>query len=177
MIRGRALTQATTTAASPWRRDTLDRTLALVNYGLLFASIFFAGIPGLVAVIIAYAQQNEAPARIRSHLKFQIRIFWVAFGLSLAASATALTAVLLAAVDFVQVGVDKTWTNFSLDMARLMVITDLEHLRVATPVVGLVVATILISFVALVWLIAAPAVGFIRLATDRSIGDGGRETA
>ena len=41
----------------------------------------------------------------------------------------------------------------------------------------LVVATILISFVALVWLIAAPAVGFIRLATDRSIGDAGRETA
>jgi uncharacterized membrane protein len=175
------MTQATAAmsrqSASPWRQDTLDRTLALVNYGLLFTSIFFAGIPGLAAVIIAYAQQNEAPARIRSHLRFQIRIFWVAFGLSLAASATALTAVLLAAVDFVQVGVDKTWTSFSLDMARLMVISDLEHLRVATPVVGLLVATILLSFVALVWLIAAPAVGFIRLATDRSIGDAGRETA
>lgn len=171
MIRGRALTQATT-AASPWRQDTLDRTLALVNYGLLFGSIFFAGIPGLVAVIIAYAQQNEAPARIRSHLRFQIRIFWVAFGLSLAASAAAMTAALLAAVDFVQVGVDKTWTSFSLDMARLVVISDLEHLRVATPVVGLVVATILLSVTTLLWLIAAPAVGFIRLATDRSIGDG-----
>ena len=167
------MTQATATA-SPWRQDTLDRTLALVNYGLLFASIFFAGIPGLVAVIIAYAQQDEAPARIRSHLRFQIRIFWVAFGLSLVASATALTAALLAAMDFLQVGVDKTWTSFSVDLARLVVLSDLEHLRVATPVVGLIVATVLVSFVALLWLIAAPAVGFIRLATDRSIGDGGR---
>ncbi len=167
------MTQATA-AASPWRQDTLDRTLALVNYGLLFASIFFAGIPGLVAVIIAYAQQDEAPERIRSHLRFQIRIFWVAFGLSLLASATALTAALLAAMDFLQVGVDKTWTSFSVDLARLVVLSDLEHLRVATPVVGLIVATVLVSFVALLWLIAAPAVGFIRLATDRSIGDGGR---
>ncbi len=167
------MTQATATA-SPWRQDTLDRTLALVNYGLLFASIFFAGIPGLVAVIIAYAQQDEAPERIRSHLRFQIRIFWVAFGLSLLASATALTAALLAAMDFLQVGVDKTWTSFSVDLARLVVLSDLEHLRVATPVVGLIVATVLVSFVALLWLIAAPAVGFIRLATDRSIGDGGR---
>ena len=167
------MTQATA-SASPWRQDTLDRTLALVNYGLLFASIFFAGIPGLVAVIIAYAQQDEAPERIRSHLRFQIRIFWVAFGLSLVASATALSAALLAAMDFLQVGVDKTWTSFSVDLARLVVLSDLEHLRVATPVVGLIVATVLISFVALLWLIAAPAVGFIRLATDRSIGDGGR---
>ena len=53
-----------------------------------------------------------------------------------------------------------------------MVISDLEHLRVATPVVGLVVATVLLSVVTLLWLIAAPAVGFIRLATDRAIGDG-----
>ncbi|MGA0600465.1 hypothetical protein ACO2Q3_07130 [Caulobacter sp. KR2-114] len=165
------MTQATTTA-SPWRQDSLDRTLALVNYGLLFASIFFAGIPGLVAVIIAYAQQNEAPLRIRSHLRFQIRIFWVAFGLSVAASAAALTAALLAAVDFVQVGVDKTWTSFSVDLARLLVMSDLQHLRVATPVVGLVVATIILSFLALLWLVAASAIGFIRLATDRAIGDG-----
>jgi len=165
------MTQATT-AASPWRQDSLDRTLALVNYGLLFASIFFAGIPGLVAVIIAYAQQNEAPPRIRTHLRFQIRIFWVAFGLSVAASAAALTAALLAAVDFVQVGVDKTWTSFSVDLARLIVMNDLQHLRVATPVVGLVVATVILSFLALLWLVAAPAIGFIRLATDRAIGDG-----
>jgi len=52
------------------------------------------------------------------------------------------------------------------------VISDLEHLRVATPVVGLAVATILLSVITLLWLIAAPAVGFIRLATDRAIGDG-----
>jgi len=165
------MTQATT-ATSPWRQDSLDRTLALVNYGLLFASIFFAGIPGLVAVIIAYAQQNEAPARIRTHLRFQIRIFWVAFGLSVAASAAALTAALLAALDFVQVGVDKTWSSFSVDLARLIVVSDLQHLRVATPVVGLVVATVILSMLALLWLVAAPAIGFIRLATDRAIGDG-----
>ncbi|HWA60000.1 MAG TPA: hypothetical protein VG939_01425 [Caulobacteraceae bacterium] len=168
------MTQASATAASPWREDTIDRTLALINYGLLLASIFFAGIPGLIAVIIAYAQQAEAPPRIRSHLKYQIRIFWIAFGLTIVASGAAMTAFLLAAVDLFEGGVGQGIGGFSLDMAKLMMITDMASIRVATPVVILTVAAVLVSAVTMLWLIAAPAVGFIRLATDRSIGDGGR---
>ena len=168
------MTQASATAASPWREDTIDRTLALINYGLLLASIFFAGIPGLIAVIIAYAQQAEAPPRIRSHLKYQIRIFWIALGLSIVASACALTAFLLAALDMLQDGVDQTWNSVSLDVGHMFVSADLAHLSMATPIVALTVVALLAAGVTMLWLIAAPAVGFIRLATDRSIGEGGR---
>ena len=161
-------------AASPWRADRIDRTLALINYGLLFASIFFAGIPGLVAVIIAYAQQTEAPPRIRSHLRYQIRIFWIALGLSIVASACALTAFMLAALNVLQDGVDQTWNSVSLDVGNMFVTADLAHLSMKTPIVALTVVALVTSAVTGIWLIAAPAVGFIRLATDRAIGDGGR---
>jgi uncharacterized membrane protein len=61
----------------------LDRNLALVNYGLLFASVFFAGVPALIAVVLAYTQRDQAANAIRSHYNFQIRIFWIAFALTL----------------------------------------------------------------------------------------------
>lgn len=71
------------------------RNLALVTYGLLFASIFFTGIPALIAVIIAYSQRDEAPqVAIRSHHDFQIKIFWVAFALTMAAGACGLGALI-----------------------------------------------------------------------------------
>jgi uncharacterized membrane protein len=167
------MTEASAPAASPWRADNIDRTLALINYGLLFASIFFAGIPGLIAVIIAYAQRAEAPARIKSHLSFQIRVFWTAFGLSIVASASALGAFMLAAMDMLEEGPDQTWSGVSLDMAHMLAAGDFGQVH-PTPIVALAVVALLTSVVTMLWLIAAPAVGFIRLATDRAIGEGGR---
>ena len=37
--------------------DEVDRNLAFVTYGLLFFSVFFAGVPALIAVAIAYARR------------------------------------------------------------------------------------------------------------------------
>jgi uncharacterized membrane protein len=167
------MTEPRAGAPSPWGADRIDRTLALINYALLFASIFFAGIPGLVAVIIAYAQRPEAPARVKSHLNFQIRIFWVAFGLTIVASGAGLAAFLMTLLNMVSDGPDQTWSGVTLDAAHMFASADFWNSH-PTPIVALTVTALLVSFATLVWLAAAPAVGFIRLVTDRSIGDGGR---
>ena len=40
------------------------RNLAFINYALLFSAVFFAGVPALIAAIIAYSQRDEAPPPI-----------------------------------------------------------------------------------------------------------------
>jgi len=71
-----------------------SRNLALLNYALMFAAVFFAGVPALAAVIIAYTQRDSAPEPAHSHLGFQIRSFWVAFFLALLAGICGLAAVI-----------------------------------------------------------------------------------
>src|SRR6185295_20101533 len=108
------------------------------------------------AVIIAYAQRAEAPPRIKSHLSFQIRIFWAAFGMSILASAAALAAFLLAALDMLAEGPDQTWSGVSLDLAHLFATADWVQAH-PTPIVLLTVVALLVSFATMLWLIAAPA--------------------
>ena len=38
----------------------VDRNLGLLAYGLLFFAIFFAGVPALIAVAIAYSRSRDA---------------------------------------------------------------------------------------------------------------------
>lgn len=142
-------------------------SLAMVNYGLLFASIFFAGLPGLVAVIIAYSQRDDTPSAVRSHLVFQIRIFWVAFGLSLAAGACALAAVLTVLRDLVSLSTRDRIEAF-LDPAPSTI--DLSQIHVDGLLIALIVGFGLFSVLTALWLTAAPAFGFIRLASQRGIG-------
>jgi uncharacterized membrane protein len=167
------MTEAKAPAASPWQADRIDRTLALINYGLLFASIFFAGIPGLIAVVIAYAQRPEAPARVKSHLNYQIRIFWIAAGLTIVASGAGLVGFGLMFFEMLETGAGQDWRDVLNDMAHTFASSDLLSAH-PTPVVMLFAVAFLGSLITLLWLAAAPAVGFIRLVTDRSIGEGPR---
>jgi len=140
------------------------KSLAMVNYGLLFAAVFFAGVPALIAVIIAYAQRDNTPPAIRSHHDFQIRIFWVAFSLTLAAGVCFLALLLLglsSLVEFSQVNGIHGWDTVTLDLSRL---------TVDGTMIGLIVGGIVLSSLSLIWLVAAPAFGFIRLASERGIG-------
>ena len=98
------------------RQGETARNLALVNYGLLFAAIFFAGVPALIAVIIAYVQRDEAPARIRSHHDYQIRIFWVAFALTLAAGVAFLTALVSGLSELIAYTRMNGWEQHSLSI-------------------------------------------------------------
>ncbi|HQT54946.1 MAG: hypothetical protein Q8N10_11715 [Phenylobacterium sp.] len=140
------------------------RNLALVNYGLLFASIFFAGIPALIAVIIAYSQRDEAPVAIRSHHDFQIRIFWVAFGLTMAAGACGLGALISGVGELLEFTRVNGWDGFST------INIDLSRMVLDGRIVSLLVAAVVLSLLAGLWLIAAPAIGFIRLVSARGIG-------
>jgi len=140
------------------------RNLALINYGLLFASIFFAGVPALIAVIIAYSQRDEAPPSVRSHHDFQIKIFWVAFALTMAAGACGLGALISGVGELMEFTRANGWDGFST------INIDLSRFAIDGRIVALLVAAVVLSLLAGVWLIAAPAIGFIRLVSARGIG-------
>jgi uncharacterized membrane protein len=51
------------------------RTVATVNYALYIAG-FFTGVTALVGVLLAYLKRGSVSPLVRSHLDWQIRIFW-----------------------------------------------------------------------------------------------------
>ena len=51
------------------------RTVANVNYALYIAG-FFTGITPFLGVVLAYMNRRRASRLVRSHLDWQIRIFW-----------------------------------------------------------------------------------------------------
>jgi len=140
------------------------RNMALLNYGLLFAAIFFAGVPALIAAIIAYSQRDDAPPDIRRHLNRQIRIFWVAFGLTFGAGLCLLAALVGSVGDVVAYTHVRGWGhpgNLDIDMSRL---------SLDGGVLALIVGFAGLSLLSLGWLVCAPAIGFIRLASQTGIG-------
>src|SRR5829696_6439022 len=87
---GRRMTTSYLGARPEARPADTTMNMAMLGYALLFASIFFAGLPALIAVVIAYAHRKEGSRALRNHFNAQIRIFWVGFALTLAAAACAL---------------------------------------------------------------------------------------
>jgi uncharacterized membrane protein len=129
------------------RSDEVDRNFALLAYGLMFAAIFFAGVPALIAVAIAYAKRREVAPMIATHHRFQIFIFWVGFALVLLAGLSGLAAVLSFLVGMFE-PVNPHWNGM---------------LIFGGVAVGLGIATG-------AWLMTTSLFGFIRLASQHSIG-------
>ena len=144
------------------------RNLAFINYGLLFASVFFAGVPALIAAIIAYSQQDEAPQTIRSHYKFQIRVFWVAFCLALAAGVSFLGVMIRVASEVLQFTQVPGWDVH--DNVKL----DLSNVTLDGTLIALLASSALFSALGGIWLVLAPALGFVRLASERGMGHSAR---
>ena len=151
-----------TTGAGPAERA---RHWAMAGYALLFASIFFAGITALVAVVIAYSQRDAAPEPIRPYFEDQIRIFWVAFVLSLAASICGLAGLVSGLGELVEVAAIEGGGR--LDTLRI----DLTGASIDAHVIGLVVAALGLGFITTLWLSATSLIGFIRLASAPGIGE------
>ncbi len=142
----------------------IDRNLALVVYALLFSSIFFAGIPALIAVVIAYAQRDQATPRIASHYNFQIRIFWVALILSVIAAVCGTFGLIAAIGDIFEYAVRGDWSAW--DVVEL----QFDEIRFEPAMIGLMIAAVAFTVIATIWLLCAPAFGFIRLLGQRAIG-------
>ncbi|WP_428394052.1 DUF4870 family protein [Lichenicoccus sp.] len=60
------------------------RGIANINYALYIAG-FFTGITPFIGVVLAYMKRGHASWLVRSHLDWQIRIFWhcIAYGIGI----------------------------------------------------------------------------------------------
>ncbi len=147
------MTLATDTSS----RFDSERNLGLIVYGLLFAALFFAGVPALVAVVIAYTQLSSASDPMRRHYRFQIQIFWIGFLLALIAGISGLWAILDVA--------GQVWSSSKVTADDAGVDFDMSQLDMTGRVLGLAGLSVLALVLMTLWSLCAPAVGFIRLAT------------
>jgi uncharacterized membrane protein len=131
------------------RRFDSERVMGLIGYGLLFSAIFFAGVPAIVAVIMAYTQRRSATPLLREHYRFQIQIFWIGMLLGLIAGICGLWAVL----------------DVLADGRQMHDSVDASDLDFSPRVIGLFIASAVMLAVMTLWSLAAPAVGFLRLVT------------
>jgi uncharacterized membrane protein len=142
---------------SPPPRD--GRALATLNYGLIFISIFFAGVPALIAVAIAYSQRMRAAPLLRSHFNFQIAMFWTAFFIALLAGALALTGLVMAVAELVTASGRTLADGFHF-----------ADLRVQGDIMALMIGGVLLAATDAVMLMAGSAFGFVRLASGKALG-------
>ncbi|HLO77150.1 MAG TPA: hypothetical protein VK196_11915 [Magnetospirillum sp.] len=63
-------------AATAPGRDAEASKMAKIVYILYLASLVI-GMTGIVGVVLAYVNKDEAPEWVRSHYQFQIRTFWI----------------------------------------------------------------------------------------------------
>jgi uncharacterized membrane protein len=156
----------TPTAMEP--AEEAAQNMAMLGYALLFASIFFAGFPALIAVVIAYSHKDAAERLVASHFEFQIRIFWIAFVLTLAAAAAGLAGVIGGLGEVIGMA-----SISGLDHLQTVQIR-LHDITIGARVLGLIAFAVLLTVASSLWLLCAPAVGFIRLASGRAMGDSAR---
>ena len=156
---------AVTDVASSTRPDDVDRNLALLAYGLLFFAVFFAGLPALIAVAIAYAKRREVAPFIAGHHRFQIFIFWVGFALTLLAALSAFAGIAWMMAQVVATAVHSRWNGWDN--------VALPQMRIDFMTMAMFGAAGILGVLTGLWLFVTSAYGFSRLASQRSI----RQTA
>ncbi len=148
-------------------RTEVERNMALLAYGLMGVSIFFAGVTALAAVVIAYVLQNATTEDLSRHFRFQIRIFWVGVACLVVAAISAIVAGLGAAGNLLHsappsdlIGRIEVW-GFE---------ADLSGLRITPLVIIALSVSAAAAFFGGLWAMIASAIGFIRLATSPGMG-------
>lgn len=154
----------TVSSGAAARTQSDDRTLAFVVYAMHFVSPFVFGLTSLIGVVIAYVRKPDAEPLVRSHYRFQIRSFWIGFGLAMVAAIGLMTGVgllfwkLLAAV-LADMPTDG-WSAVS------------QELDVSFPVaafVSLIVAGCA-WLATTAWMILSSVIGAVRLSSAQCIG-------
>jgi uncharacterized membrane protein len=141
-----------------------DHVVALAGYVLLFISVFMFGVPALATMALAYAHKNDSHLLVRSHYRFQLRIFWTAVLFVLLAIGSAVTAGGLAVpwlIEFARAHLPGV--GAAMDQAHVG--------SWPAQIAGLLlVAAVTLGVLALVWTLVASLFGFLRLVSNRPIG-------
>jgi uncharacterized membrane protein len=141
-----------------------DHVVALAGYVLLFISVFMFGVPALATMALAYAHKNDSHLLVRSHYRFQLRIFWTAVLFAVLAIASAVTAGGLA--------VSKLIEFARAHLPGVGAAMDQAHVGSwSAQIAGLLlIAAVTLGLLALVWTLIASLFGFLRLVSNRPIG-------
>jgi uncharacterized membrane protein len=141
-----------------------DHVVALAGYVLLFISVFMFGVPALATMALAYAHKNDSHLLVRSHYRFQLRIFWTAVLFVLLAIGSAVTAGGLA--------VSKLIAFARANLPGVGAAMDQAHVGSwSAQIAGLLlIAAVTLGVLALVWTLVASLFGFVRLVSNRPIG-------
>jgi uncharacterized membrane protein len=78
--------------AAPPLQPTVSDTPAKIVYVLYLLSIVTVHVTSLIAVIVAYVYQGDAPEALRTHYRYQIRTFWIGLLYSLVSGVLVLAA-------------------------------------------------------------------------------------
>lgn len=154
------------TLAGPIRTEA-ERNLALLAYGLLGVSIFFAGITALAAIIIAYVLHDAATEALSRHFRFQIRIFWVGVAFVVVTVIAGLVALLGAAGNLLHSAAPEDVVRTVDVLGREI---DLSGLRMTPLVITAAGVSVSSAVLGALWMVVASAIGFIQLATSKHIG-------
>ena len=141
-----------------------DHVVALAGYVLLFISVFMFGVPALATMALAYAHKNDSHLLVRSHYRFQLRIFWTAVLFTLLAIGSAITAggmAITTLVDFARA-----------HLPGVGAAMDQAHVGSWSGQISglLLVAAVTLGVLAVVWTLVASLFGFLRLVGNRPIG-------
>ncbi|MCF8503373.1 MAG: hypothetical protein K9G59_00540 [Caulobacter sp.] len=147
-------------------RTEAERNLALLGYGLLGISIFFAGVTAVVAVGIAYALHDAATDELSRHFRFQVRIFWVGMLLIAAFAIMGIAGGLLFLREII--ADHGHWQGVDL---RREFVEQINEFRYSGLAFSLLAASGLSAVLGILWMFIAPTIGFIRLATSRRMGE------
>jgi uncharacterized membrane protein len=142
---------------------TFDRGVALTAYGLLFISPFLLGSTALGALGMAFAHRNDAHSLMRSHYRFQMRLFWTTVVALMISGLLAFGAGGLAFGGLYALMRDN-FPNLPLPAMEM-----LNRQNAAVEESWLMIAAIVFFFGGLLYLLANCAYGFIKLVAGRPI--------
>jgi uncharacterized membrane protein len=57
--------------------SSIGKGSAKIVYILYLVGLFFGGITGIVGLVIAYTNKNQASVWLTTHYQYQIRTFWI----------------------------------------------------------------------------------------------------
>jgi uncharacterized membrane protein len=136
----------------------VSRGLTMVGYLCLFFTVFFLGIPAFIALILAKVREGDVDPVTDSHLRFQIRIFWWAFSLSVISAVGLMASLIL--------GIGRLITR----EGHTFVMPDGRLLNGDTALAGLGIASVGAGLLACLWTWLGSLWGGLRLAGGHPIG-------